>query len=125
MRKDRLLKLANFLEHNVKPHWFDLDIIASPGFEEKECGSAACAMGWIPSAFPRSKASVRKASLTTGYEFVYKNSVNCSGAAKFFGITIEHAEYLFWPDCYPEKRQGRMEVVKRIRKYVKLRKENE
>lgn len=53
MNKRRLTCLANFLDTKVTDDWFDLDIIASAGFPEKECGSVACAMGWIPSAFPR------------------------------------------------------------------------
>ena len=52
--KEKLLKLAKFLEEEVQDPWFDLDKWATKGFTEKQCGSTACAVGWATACFPDS-----------------------------------------------------------------------
>ena len=44
--KEKLLKLAKFLEEYVKDDWFNLDTWSTEGFQKEQCGSVACALGW-------------------------------------------------------------------------------
>lgn len=117
-QKQKLLKLADFLEHKVKSHWFNLDTWADAGFREKKCGTTACAMGWATVCFPR--------SLTLSHDtnaVVYRrpNRRDVSGfdaSMEFFGISDYDAFRLFDPISYPENRQGRMSVVRRLRAFA-------
>jgi hypothetical protein len=56
MKKQKLLKLADFLE-KLKPRKLDMELIAdlhgAAEMNPHECKSAACAMGWTPAVFPR------------------------------------------------------------------------
>ena len=65
MQAKKLLKLADGLEELIpKRNWkkyFDLDSWAEAGWEQKVCGTTACAMGWATVIFPRSKLKLVKA----------------------------------------------------------------
>ena len=113
MRKDRLTKLANFLEEKVKPQWFDLGIFCSRGFEKQKCGSVACAIGWMSAAFPRSGITIHRGLVS------WKEYSNFEAAREFFEIDRELCFHLFNPMNYPSNRGARMDVVRRIRQTVK------
>lgn len=113
MRKDRLLKLANFLEKKVKPKWFALHTWAEEGWKEKECGTTACAMGWATVCFPRSKLTISKTGVLK-----YGNSLNWQAVKKFMQISEGDALYLFSDHSY-NYLGTRKDVIERIRQYVK------
>jgi len=112
--KRKLTKLANFLETKVKPKWFDLNSWAERGFQQKECGTTACAVGWATVAF-------KGEGLTLGIydNIMYEGSEGFEAAAKFFDVDESSASYLFDPEEYPLTRQSRVWVIRRIRQVVK------
>lgn len=140
--KDRLLKLAAFLE-NVPKKLFDLDIIVEGNGKElksfyqkgKECGAAGCAIGHLPCAFPRDfKYEVEKyenedywsGETEVNYEtsVVDKNgNVDFDAAYEFFDLTRNEANFLFLPESYPEDRRGAKSVAKRLKAFVARRDE--
>lgn len=112
----KLVKLADFLEHQVKPSWFDLETWCSPGFKKRECGSTACALGWATVCFPRSGlhwTTEKQIALHVNDDHDY---FNFSAAMKFFDLDEDTAQYLFQPDRYPFRRGGRLAVVRRLRR---------
>ena len=124
-QKQRLLKLADFLESLPRGR-FDLSIIAKYGDNgntpaEKGCGTAACAIGWTPVVFPR---ACTYTPALCGYErelsVVSKEtgSIDFNFAEEFFGLNAAESNYLFMPDSYPESRRGKKSVAGRIRKFV-------
>lgn len=118
--KDRLTKLANFLEEYVQDDWFNLDDWATPGFTEKECGTVACAVGWAPACFPNSGFE-----LTPHPQYPYpkfEDLVGIAAAECFFDIDAKSAVYLFMSYSYPrEENTTKEEVVERIRTFVEDR----
>lgn len=157
--KERLLKLADALEKISKKH-FDLDVITkrdhnyisdpenpNNGMSDKdfvdtlkeigkgkkfECKTAACAVGWCPSVFPRTFKWNEEGDVVnkkTGREDdIY--IVN-----DFFSINSDQADYLFLPGEYhtseeklqydeamwgrnKEPKISKKRVIKRIRKFV-------
>lgn len=114
LRKDRLRKLANFLENKVKPLWFNIEHFTSEGFPKRECGSSACAIGWTPAAFPKSGFGMNKFG-----EVLYKRKSGFSAARLFYGLDIKESHWLFVGASYPFGKRGRMAVVRRIRRFVK------
>ncbi len=121
--KQKLLKLADFLEHKVKRGWFDLETWGTHGFPEKECGTTACAAGWATVCFPRSGLSLVPSS--NGYygqtlDICFKRTQSSprirgiKAVEKFFEIDADTAEYLFDPEEYPARR-GKKSVIRRLR----------
>ena len=51
--RNRLNKLADFLETEVPRKHFDMRTWRTGDYRARECGSAACAMGWAVELFPR------------------------------------------------------------------------
>lgn len=123
--KNRLLKLADFLEKLPKK-LFDIDTVAQcdgPANEalpealehpRRSCGSVACALGWSPACFPR------QIEWSESDNVVLKDgsSKNWWGTAEvFFGLTKEEVNYLFTGDFY-EYQVMPKQVAKVIRKFV-------
>lgn len=121
MEKARLLKLAKFLREYVKSNWFNLSVWAEDGFVEKKCGTAACALGWAPSCFPRSGLK-----LMGKYNLIpeYNGHDGIEAGEAFFGLSSGEARYLFDPTCYPKSHRGRLYVAKRIESFVKTNGKN-
>lgn len=118
MNKKRLLKLADFLE-TIKPKVFNMD----SWYNESPCGTTACAFGWacsIPS-FKRAGLKMRKLSngFTVYADVVFNDEYNLNAASSFFDITVDEAEFLFYPDMYEKATKG--QVIKRIRKFCSSR----
>jgi hypothetical protein len=128
MRKDRLLKLADFLE-TVPAKSFSLGAwqlhpaTKPEGKRQGECGFAGCAVGWAVHA-----------KLFRGLKFTedeyspqpqYLGRYDWEAVAKLFdietcGLTGE-AEQLFMGTNYPGRDATPKQVAKRIRELVKDR----
>lgn len=117
--KKKILKIAEFLETQVKPSrfrmgvWFQLhdarNELAGKNLNKTRkvedvpvsCGTTACICGWMPSVFPRSKdLSLHVMPLGTKLgeywgQLSYKGEVNEDAAASFLGIPHDDAYRLF------------------------------
>ena len=113
-------KLATFLETKVKPGWFDLNLWATGGFPEKECGSTACACGWATVCFPKSGLSFRDKCDGIVLEICWKpkkKGKTYSGGdaiGRFFDIDNISVQRLFSPTHYSGGGQKET-VIKRLR----------
>lgn len=123
--KERLLKLADFLETVPKKN-FNLETFAESDkdesinsfikrFRKKECGTTGCALGWCTVVFPRKFK----------FEHNFCNSdcdiglnMGWETADEFFGLRRIESEYLFMKDKYPLNKRTPKCVSKRIRKFV-------
>jgi len=114
VQKARLQKLADFIRTVPKKH-FDLNyyIIGYPQdiFElkktnfKKECGTTACAVGWMPTIFKK----------FSGMDFGWPEETEIEA---FFGINTDEYSYLFIPDKYPYGRRGKVSVANRIENFL-------
>jgi hypothetical protein len=114
MRKDRLLKLAEFLETKQfnEEEKFDLNIWK----EEDECGTAACAIGWSASIFKDEGLKIIKGNMR--YIPVYELFRKWEAVENFFEISHEETLTLFSARSYYPS-NNHLAVVKRIREFVK------
>src|SRR4051812_45220996 len=107
---DRLVRLADFLDALPKQK-FDFATVVSEGGKpmmealkagKTECGTVACAIGWMPAAFPRDvKWSRSSVGDIWGVELrEHGASGNFQAAERYFGITSVESSYLFSPDAY-------------------------
>jgi len=123
--KNRLLKLADFLDKLPKK-LFNIETITNCDGAAREalpyalehprrnCGTAACAMGWSPACFPRQIEWTER----DGIGMKDGSSRYWWGTAKkFFGLTDEEINYLFTGDFY-EYQVSPKKVAKTIRKFV-------
>ena len=123
MRADRLTRLADFLESDVKDDVFDMGTWG----RETPCGTVACAFGWAAHIPEFERAGLKKRSyrsLTTGVEHfdIYFGPVcGILAASDFFEISVEQACYLFNDMEYPDSDTCTPVhvVVERIREFVK------
>lgn len=128
--KQRLLKLANFLE-NLPASQFNLDVIveaeslnkvpSKTTVKQKTCGTAGCGIGYCPVVF----RDVKYSEDSYDGEIVVKfpncedlDDTNFNGAEQFFGITYKQAEYLFMPGAYHVSKRGPKSVAARIKAFV-------
>jgi hypothetical protein len=86
--KRRLLKLAAFLDE-LPRRKFDFGFFGNPA-----CGTAGCAIGYCPIAFPRFWKVVDETPVTRNCPY----SGAGRGAAKFFGLSQNDVDYLFYPE---------------------------
>lgn len=130
MNKKRLLKLADFL-HQLPPQKFDYRFVARVGEKpmlkalrdrKGHCGTTACAVGWMPAAFPR---LVR---WSDHHDVFLKGDKRCTGdgnlhaAAHVFDITYYESRYLFLPGLEISGLDGTAtakQVAHHIRAFVK------
>jgi hypothetical protein len=117
MKKQRLLKLADFLDQLPTPEkQFDLACWANGPLSLNDCGSAGCALGWATVRFRR-----QGFVLTGVYSKLpeYQGNGWYHAAVAFFDITYEEAEFLFCPNYYHRGGGTHVSTVtKRIRKFV-------
>src|SRR3990167_9354732 len=140
--KQRLLKLAAFLRKVPRKH-FDLQVITNvettdiygwnltldkilvqidslrkvgKKCKRLNCKTAACAVGWCPSVFPRvfkwnDNGSVVSVKDENEYDFLV--------AERFFCLAEYSSTYLFRPESYRPGHRGPKSVAGRIEKLVK------
>jgi hypothetical protein len=125
--KQRLLKLAKYLQTNVKPKNFDMQSICNLGeeldhvwnpkkdrYDPFDCGSTCCAVGYSPLCFPE---------LNLVYDFA-NQEIKRNGCVwygfKFFGITENQWQYLFGVDDanYNTREETPKQVARRIIRFV-------
>lgn len=126
MKKQKLLKLADFIE-KLPPRKLDMGSLygklnGSEKLDPHRCKSVAGALGWASVLFPRElQFEPRYVGATeAGGDVVLRSGKKYydeMAAAKVFNIPVEHAEWLFGPGapCYRTPKQ----VASAIRKYVK------
>lgn len=126
-QKERLLKLADAIE-KLDDKNFDLrSYVKLKGdiedLKQKKlnCGTTCCAIGWMPSVFPR----ICEWKLVDEYHgdinVMLKNDPYVTGyevAREVFGLSDYEAWFLFDPDYYPEDRRGKKSVLRRIRRFI-------
>ena len=104
--KDRLLKLANFLD-TLPTKKFDFSRVVNNYTEIKShpCGTVCCAIGWTPNVFPKSWEWRRfeysdydcdvSVSLKSRNPFNYESWA--SSSKEFFGLEYQEVYHLFAP----------------------------
>lgn len=133
MEKDKLLKLADFLD-TVPTELFNLQWVQDnwPRANDKEdflkkwydkdveCGATACAIGWLPVVLPEDAYYEEKCSNAVRLHNFYSESMSYDDKAMaVFDITRAEADYLFNPGCYDDKDMRNPKVVaNRIRRVV-------
>ena len=129
MRSDRLTKLADYLEQNVRDEWFNLQVWGDPGFERMECGTMGCAIGFYCTAFPDEGLVLRPIACGLGHQqlivttpdamlphWMIASDHSFKIIATHFGITYEQAIDLFSASRYSIG--SRENVIMRIRRFV-------
>lgn len=123
-QRDLMLRLADFLEALPKNrlnmrYWYESpgDKVINGEAPDRDCGTVACAMGWLPAVYepfrPRALHSSSGAPFTLNGEPV----AGFDAAQKIFGIKYSTATRLFDPSKYPPlKRNSRKYVANRLRK---------
>lgn len=108
IHKERLLELASFLDI-VPPEKFDFKVvIKGPDVPRRQldCGSVACAIGYLPAVFPElvtTEAHARGFSVIPSdpawkRQYGWSVSLHVQTAKHIFGTTTEESHYLFTPD---------------------------
>lgn len=139
----RLLKLADFLE-KLHPSKFNLNewvagikpkLMAENPLKKGDCGTTACAVGWLPALFPKSwgwtkpKAFYDSFGNPANADVLYKKWPNAEmtqgqklqAAADFFSIDYSDSTELFMPAEYGDGDRTRAKTVaKRIRSLVRM-----
>lgn len=142
MEKQRLLALADFLEKRVPRKAWSFRTIVTLGTKSPKdafeagggCGTTACAVGWMPQCFPDDFVwsdggyGTPDVVLTSGESSPYRASYtqrNILGAAQYFGITEQQADFLFIPHeevgeelLLLPRTATKEEVAERIRHFV-------
>jgi hypothetical protein len=139
MNKERLLKLATFLDTVPGPkfdltHWrskpnrysnpalayevSDADLL------DPECGTTACAVGWA-CTIPEFKAAGLSHSATPQYSWTTAAgeelvSMGWNAVKRFFDLDGADADFLFMAHKYPVLLRGPAVVAQRIRNLVAL-----
>ena len=101
MNKERLLKLADFLQELPKDK-FDFTSVVEEYDRENECGTLCCAIGWTPAVFPDLvKWLVPRNRLIRAVEIADDRGHAVTGyvavASELFTIPQTHARVLFTP----------------------------
>lgn len=112
MNKERLLKLASFLD-TLPPerfdiqHWVRYDWGGKP---DLSCGTSACALGWATTIPEFREAGLRLRQTTWGFVGVWcpgveetdshHHSMSQEAAQVFFGLAKKEADRIFMPDYY-------------------------
>ena len=139
MRVLRMQRLRDFIRDEVQDDWWDMASWVTPGWVERKCNTAACAMGWATAIWPK-KLTIKRGvytdsagSIVTAPEMIgtpeyeaYEawckhnhHGVDDDGyviGTWFFDIPSRMASYLFDPGCYdePAKDITRETVIDRI-----------
>lgn len=109
MNKERLLKLADFLETKVTDEHFDLNEY----WTDKSCGAVGCALGWSGICF-REDNEARTAEFKTGCGLW-----TLSNPSGFFNIDSIDVQILFYGDSQFGWEITRKQEIQLIRNFVK------
>ena len=104
MRKDRLEKLAAFLD-NLKPECFDIRSVSN------RCGTVCCAIGWMAEVDPKYWRRYQHDIFPVG--MAAENWED--GAEEYFEIERAIVAHIFSPSHYSTPQVLPTEVAKRIR----------
>lgn len=128
MNKQRMLKLADFLD-NLPAKKFDFAIFRTiacdaPYVAPESCGAVGCAIGWMPTVFPR--VCKEWVAFKTKNGYTLKNQGFFTPAAKVLDLATDHCEDLFSPGVPVKGLNPRSlseqttpkAVAKRIRQFV-------
>lgn len=107
VHKDRLLKLADFLEKLPRKK-FDYDVVTRGEDiprKELDCGTVGCAIGWCPVVFPIQLKYRRRERFELGpmiynkegLNFGFRESKPTPPVREFFGVSLEESQALFNP----------------------------
>ena len=110
----RLSTLADFLEEEVPANQFDLGCFR----KDNQCGTVGCACGWATILFEKNGFVWQKTNCGWGTIF-YKGLHDFEAAQEFFRLEGSESYHLFHPKHYPIKKQYKMYVVERIRRFIK------
>lgn len=129
MNKERLLKMADFLE-TLPPHKFDFadyvhigskfpaEALAAP---EEHCGTTACAVGWLPAMFPEDFKWSETGNRMSLVEVVPLDSPSFSERAirVFLDISSDDYDFLFIPSSSTlGPNASAVQVAQQIREFV-------
>lgn len=135
MNRERLLKMADFLE-GLPTALFDLNqwlrACGAPEWDKmaklEECGTTACVVGWMPRIFPN-ELSYKKDGLCETFtgdtiahapcdlinEFEDRDDDGWEDVQDFLGIREDQFEFLFLPTSYPQNQRGPRDAAARLR----------
>lgn len=133
MRKDRLLKLADFLEtvprRSFEIRWWQKRPATKPeGTHQGECGFAGCAVGWAAHAkLFRGLRLAQHGDGGTDATPIYDGDEGMPAVARLFDLptvgdyfkVCPDASCLFEAESYDGHRATPLQVARRIRKFVK------
>lgn len=116
MNTERLIELHRMLSE-VPEEYFDMGIFGTRDFQNLECGSAACALGW---------AAVHPPFVEQGLRYidevpVYGDFRNYYAGGVFFGLTRQQCMDLFNPSRYDVEDEETIkptDVMARIRDLI-------
>jgi hypothetical protein len=117
MHKERLLKLANFLE-TVEPERFDLSTWSDSNFTPEKCDTAACACGWATVIFKDEGFTLYNSMPMYNDDKNRRSYISWKAVQAFFDITNDGAEYLFCNSSYEDDGTSPLEVSERIRRFT-------
>lgn len=113
MRKDRLLKLSEFLATKTFSESERFSLV--DWYNKDECGTVGCAIGWATTLFNNEGFT-----LSHGGNPMYEHYFDWAAVCKFFNINSCCAEYLFLRKEYSrENINNPLAVAARIREFVK------
>lgn len=130
MNAKRLLKLADFLD-TLPRQKFDYSVFTRQGGKpmrealkagKTDCGTAGCAVGWMPVVFPRAVCWLDKPTWKSDLTVALRSDhdiTHMEVAEQYFGLDEREALCLFDPfnnDLSPEATPK--QVARHIRKFV-------
>lgn len=122
MERERLLRLAEFLEKSVPVSQFNMGIFGG-GCDKYtslgDCGTSACACGWATVLFEQDGFKLDAESLQDGdFLITYRDRFEWDAIEEFFGLDAEEAESLFMDASYNVKRPTPAQVAAHIREFI-------
>lgn len=127
MNADRLLKLADHLEHGQRGHpIFDFSVLSQGQRRANGCGTNGCALGECPVVWPREWFFIRSTCPFGGlYDPVTDGLTTRESGMEFFGTDNDEYENLFlmgdrapWNDYSLEDDATPQQVAQGIRNFV-------
>lgn len=115
----RLAELVDVVLPQIKDEEFDLTVYKGEG--RGHCGTVACAVGHACFHPPFQKAGLALSYYDVGYTPypMFQGSTGVGAVMKFFNLTEEEVDRLFFPHTYPDQvKTTKGEVMQRIRELL-------